>query len=151
MLKVDHVVFPVWDAEKSLAFYRDVMGFALTNALSGPDWGGYPWLMLFFAPGDGREIVLVALRGAKKPKADGIARDARHLAFAETSLRALAKWRAKLSAAGIAFWEEAHGNQKSIYFEDPNGVVLEVTAPPSRPAKQTGRKALAMAQKWIAA
>ncbi len=151
MLKIDHVVFPVWDAGKSLAFYRDVMGFALTNALSGSDWGGYPWLMMFFAPGDGREIVLVALKGAKKPKPDGIACDARHLAFAETSLRTLAKWRTKLSKAKVAFWEEDHGTQKSIYFEDPNGVVLEVTAPPSRPAKQARRKAMAMAEKWIAA
>jgi catechol 2,3-dioxygenase-like lactoylglutathione lyase family enzyme len=149
MLKVDHIVFPVWDAKTSLAFYRDVMGFALTNALSGPDWGGYPWLMMFFAPGDGREIVLVALKGAKRPKPDGIARDARHLAFAETSKRSLAKWRTKLRKAKIDFWEENHGVQSSLYFEDPNGVVLEVTAPPSRPAKQTGRKALAMAQKWI--
>ena len=151
MLKVDHIVFPVWNAKKSLAFYRDVMGFPLTNALSGPDWGGHPWLMMFFAPGDGREIVLVALKGAKKPKPDGIERDARHLAFAEKSARSLAKWRTKLRKAKIDFWEENHGTQNSIYFEDPNGVVLEVTAPPSRPAKQTGRRALAMAEKWIAA
>jgi catechol 2,3-dioxygenase-like lactoylglutathione lyase family enzyme len=151
MLRLDHVVFPVWDAKESLAFYRDVMGFPLVQSLSGDDWGGYPWLMMIFAPGDGREIVLVALKGARKPKPDGLARDTRHLAFAESSLSALGKWRKKLKAAGVDFREENHGTQQSLYFEDPNGVVLEVTAPPSRTEKSTRKKALAMAERWIAA
>ena len=67
MLKTDHIVFPVWDAKASLAFYRDVMGFVLVDTYSGADWGGYPWLMMFFAAGDGREIVPVNLRGARRP------------------------------------------------------------------------------------
>jgi glyoxylase I family protein len=151
MLRVDHVVFPVWDAKASLAFYRDVMGFELINAFEGDDWGGHPWLMMIFSPGDGREIVLVALRGAKKPKPDGIARDVRHLAFAERSVRALAAWRKKLKAAKVDFREEDHGSQKSIYFEDPNGVVLEITAPPSRAKGKTRKAALATAETWMAA
>ena len=151
MLRVDHIVFPVWDAKASLAFYRDVMGLALVDTYCGDDWGGYPWLMMFFAAGDGREIVLVSLKGAKQPKPDGLARDVRHLAFAETSIKALARWRKKLSAAGIAFWEETHGPQHSLYFEDPNGVVLEITAPPTRAGSRTRKKALALAESWLAA
>jgi glyoxylase I family protein len=151
MLQIDHVVFPVWDAEASLAFYRDIMGFDLINAFGGDDWGGHPWLMMVFSPGDGREIVLVALKGAKRPRSDGLARDVRHLAFAERSLRELAKWRKKLAAAKVAFWEEDHGPQKSVYFEDPNGVVLEITAPPSRASGRTRKAALATAQTWMAA
>lgn len=151
MLRVDHVVFPVWDAEASLAFYRDVMGFAPTGAYEGDDWGGYPWLMMIFSLGDGREIVLVALRGAKRPKHDKFAKDIRHLAFAETSLKALDRWRKKLTENSIAFWEEEHGSQRSLYFEDPNGVVLEITAPPSRPTRTESRKARALAGKWIKA
>ena len=71
MLKTDHIVFPVWDAKASLAFYRDVMGFALVDTYSGADWGGYPWLMMFFAAADGREIVLVncVAPGAHRPMA----------------------------------------------------------------------------------
>ena len=149
MLRVDHVVFPVWDVKASLAFYRDVMGFALVDTYSGDDWGGYPWLMLFFCVGDGREVVLVSLKGAKKPKPDGIARDARHLAFAETSVKKLAGWRKKLAAAKVAFWEETHGPQHSLYFEDPNGIVLEITAPPMRARGATRKQALAAAQSWI--
>ena len=151
MLRVDHVVFPVWDAKASLAFYRGVMGFSLVEAFSGDDWGGHPWLMMIFSPGDGREIVLVALKGAKKPKSDGLARDVRHLAFGEKSVKALAAWRKKLKVAKIDFWEEKHGAQMSIYFEDPNGTVLEITAPPSRAGGKTRKAALAAAENWMAA
>lgn len=142
MLKVDHVVFPVWKVKESLCFYRDVLGFALVQTDSGSNWSGYPWLMTIFSPGDGRKIVLVALRGARKPKQDGMARDVRHLAFAVSSLRALGNWRRKLRAARLDFWEEAHGRQKSLYFEDPNGIVLEITTPPSRASGKTAQTAL---------
>jgi catechol 2,3-dioxygenase-like lactoylglutathione lyase family enzyme len=37
MLRVDHVVFPVWDVKASLAFYREGMGFALIDTFSGDD------------------------------------------------------------------------------------------------------------------
>src|SRR5580692_7486125 len=127
MLRTDHVVLPVWDAEESLSFYRDVMGFALVQCVRGDDWGGKPWLMMIFSPGDGREIVLVNLRGQARPRGDALPKDIRHLAFAESSLRAQGKWRAKLKARNIDFWEEDHGSQHSIYFEDPNSVILEIT------------------------
>jgi glyoxylase I family protein len=149
MLRMDHVVFPAWDAAASLAFYRDVLGFALIESFSGDDWGGYPWLMMIFSPGDGREVVLVSLKGAGRPPQGKVPRDARHLAFGEKSVAALGKWRKKLRAAGIAFWEESHGRQKSLYFEDPNGMILEITAPPSRARGTTGKAALNHAQTWI--
>ncbi len=149
MLKTDHIVFPVWDAKASLAFYRDVMGFALIDTYSGADWGGYPWLMMFFAAGDGRKIVLVSLRGARQPSPDGLARDVRHTAFPETSVTRLDNWRRNLHKAKVEIREETHGSQHSLYFEDPNGIVLEITAPPSHPAKRTSRAALSKARRWI--
>ena len=151
MLRVDHIVFPVWDAEASLAFYRDVMGFPLVATYTGEDWGGYPWLMMIFATGDGREIVLVSLNGAKRPPRDKLPMDVRHLAFAERSRKALDPWRTKLKSRNIEFWEEQHGPQRSLYFEDPNGVILEITGPASRPAKQTQRSALLAARRWMSA
>jgi catechol 2,3-dioxygenase-like lactoylglutathione lyase family enzyme len=150
-LKIDHIVYPTWDAAACLAFYRDVMGFTLADTMSGDDWGGYPWLMMFFHADDGRQIVRVALRGAKRPKSDDLARDVRHLAFAEKSVAALQTWRKKLRAAKIAFTEETHGRQRSLYFEDPDGIVLEITAPPTRTEKAANRAALSSAQKWIKA
>jgi catechol 2,3-dioxygenase-like lactoylglutathione lyase family enzyme len=150
MLKTDHIVFPVWDAKASLAFYREVMGFKLTTTLQGPDWGGHPWLMMILSPGDGREIVLVHLKGAKRPPKDKLAHDVRHLAFAETSVAKIAAWRRKLAKAGIAFSEERHGPRQSLYFDDPCGNVVEITAPPSKPAKRESRAALSKARAWMA-
>jgi catechol 2,3-dioxygenase-like lactoylglutathione lyase family enzyme len=150
-LKIDHIVYPTWDAAACLAFYRDVMGFTLADTMSGDDWGGNPWLMMFFRVGDGRQVVRVALRGAKRPKSDGLAQDVRHFAFAEKSVAALQTWRKKLRAAKIEFTEETHGRQRSLYFEDPDGTMLEITAPPSRAGKVASRAALSSARKWIKA
>lgn len=74
--------------------------------------------------------------------------DVRHLAFAEQSVTALEPWRKRLRAAKIIFWEEVHGSQRSIYFEDLDGTVLEITAPPTRSRKKN-RAALLAARKWI--
>ncbi|MFI4935540.1 MAG: VOC family protein [Caulobacterales bacterium] len=149
MLSADHVVFPIWDAEGSLAFYGEVMGLPLTGAITGADWGSKPWLMLLYALSDGRELVLVSLRGAKRPPPDGLAPDVRHYAFAVASDEALAAWRARLTAAKVAVTDEDHGDQRSIYFTDPNGVVLEITTPASAAEPIANPAALEKARAWI--
>jgi catechol 2,3-dioxygenase-like lactoylglutathione lyase family enzyme len=148
MLRLDHIVLPAWDVETSLAFYRDLLGLKLVDAHEGDDWGGYPWLMLVFALPDQRQIVLVHFDGAKKPEGDTLPKDARHIAMAETGL--LDPWRARLRAAKIEFWEEDHGDQRSLYFEDPNGTVLEITSPPTRPGAEN-EAAVIRALKWLRA
>ena len=150
MLKLDHVVFPVWDAKASLTFYADTLGLPLVSAITGDDWGGKPWLMLIFGLAEGRELVLVALRGAGRPPPDGLARDVRHYAFSVDDEAAQAGWRDRLAAAKAPFWEEDHGARHSIYFEDPNGVVIEITAPPSDAPLLADPKALERARAWIA-
>ncbi len=147
MLRLDHLVFPIWDVEKSVAFYRDFLDLKLVDAHEGDDWGGHPWLMLIFALSDKREIVLVALEGATKPAADMLPKDVRHIAMAETG--SLDRWRQKLKKAKIAFWEEEHGEQQSLYFEDPNGIVLEITAPPSAPKLAHTGAAAMRAMRWL--
>jgi hypothetical protein len=47
--------------------------------------------------------------------------------------------------------DEDHGTQQSIYFEDPNGVVLEITTPASDTKPEASAAALARARAWIAA
>ncbi len=148
MLRCDHVVFPVWDVSASLEFYGAVLGLPLVETLAGEDWGGKPWLMMIFALGGGVELVLVALRGAEQPAPDGLAADTRHYAFSVTSRSQQDAWRRKLQKAGVALWEEDHGVQHSLYFSDPNGVVLEITNPPSKPAARTNPAALAFARSW---
>jgi catechol 2,3-dioxygenase-like lactoylglutathione lyase family enzyme len=151
MLRIDHIVYPTWNAAACLRFYREIMGLALVGTMSGDDWGGYPWLMMFFRAPGGGEVVLVKLDGAAPPKKGKLPRDVRHLAFAEKSVAALGKWRAKLRATNVAFWEETHGVQHSLYFEDPDGRVLEITAPPSDGKRRPSRAALARAESWLKA
>ena len=150
MLRTDHVVFPVWDAEASLAFYADLLGLPLVGAHEGDDWGGKPWLMMAFGLGDGRELVLVALRGAEPPPDSGVAADVRHYAFSVDTASEHAAWKARLLTARVDFWEEDHGDQQSIYFSDPNGVVLEITTPPSAAASVASPAARKAAERWIA-
>jgi len=149
MLKLDHVVFPVRDAARSLVFYRDVVGLSLVEAHEGDDWGSYTWLMMIFALPDGGEIVLVELKDAPTPAYRDLPKDVRHYAMAADSVSDLAAWRLKLRKAGVRYWEEDHGAQQSIYFEDPDGVVLEVTAPPTRPAVSRAERAAATVRRWI--
>lgn len=151
MLRLDHVVFPVGDAARSLAFYRDVLGLTLAEAHEGDDWDSYSWLMMIFALPDGRELVLVELKDAPAPSYQGLPRDARHYALAAESMAELADWRSRLRAAGVRFWEEDHGAQQSLYFEDPDGVVIEITAPPTRADPHGAQRAALRVARWIAA
>jgi catechol 2,3-dioxygenase-like lactoylglutathione lyase family enzyme len=148
MLKLDHIVFPTPDAGASLAFYRDVLGLPLIGAHSGDDWGGYPWLMMIFALADGRELVLVELRGATLPVST-LPADVRHIAMAEPAVEWLGSWRQRLKAAGVDFWEEDHGEQQSLYFADPSGTILEITAPPSNAHQVASPAAEAEVRRWL--
>lgn len=149
MLRLDHIVIPIWEVEKSIAFYRDLLGLKLVNAYDGDDWGGFAWLMLIFALSDKREIVLVNFAGAKRAPRDKLPKDSRHIALAETG--SLDLWRKKLRDAKVGFWEEDHGDQRSLYFEDPNGVVLEMTSPPTSPELTHNEAAVIRALKWVKA
>ncbi len=150
MLTLDHVVFPVRDAEASLVFYGEVLGLPLVQALSGDDWGGYPWLMMIFGLGEDRELVTVALRGAPQPVYAGLPADVRHYALAAAQEADLDDWRGRLERAGIDFWEERHGEQRSIYFPDPDGVIFEITWPRAPVPHTASPPALEHARAWIA-
>ena len=148
-LRTDHFVFPAFDVPATLHLYGEVLGFPLAAAYSGDDWGGKPWLMMLFDVGDGRQIVLCALKGARRPRDDGLPADVRHYAFAAASTRELGAWRKRLRAAKVKITEEDHGDQQSLYFTDPNGVVLEITAPPSETALQRDPRAHAEVARWL--
>lgn len=150
MLTLDHVVFPVRDAERTMAFYRETLGLPLIAAPTGDDWGGHAWLMMAFGLGGGQEIVAVALQGAPAPDYSGLPIDARHYALACGDQAEFQAWRTKIRAAGLDCWEEDHGDQQSIYFPDPDGVILEVTWPASGAETVERPGALEAARRWIA-
>jgi catechol 2,3-dioxygenase-like lactoylglutathione lyase family enzyme len=146
LLRLDRIAVPIWHVKKSLAFYRDFLGLALVDAYDGDDWGGHAWLMMIFGLSDQRELALVYIKGAKKPPASKLPKDARHVSLAETG--ALDRWRVKLTKAKIAHWEEEHGDRRSIFFEDPNGNVLQLISPPSTAALEENADALKIVKRW---
>jgi catechol 2,3-dioxygenase-like lactoylglutathione lyase family enzyme len=150
MLKLDHVVFTVRDAAATMRFYRERLGLPLVDAISGPDWGGYSWLMMIFGLSGAHEISCVALRGAHQPDYAHLPRDSRHYALAAESAAAIESWRKRLRSAGVEFWEETHGDRQSIYFPDPDGVILEITWPPSQPRTQDKTAAIEAVSTWLA-
>ena len=150
-LRFDHLALPVYDVGRTYHFYSEVLQLPLVDALSGDDWGGKPWLMMFFGTGSGQLLALCALRGAQPPRPDGLPSDVRHYAFSVASDAEQEQWKARLRHHQVAFTEEDHGRQHSIYFSDPNGIVLEVTTPASTPELAPDPQAAARVQRWIAA
>jgi glyoxylase I family protein len=149
-LHLDHVVFPVADAAASVPFYRDVLGLPVLQAISGDDWDGHPWLMVLFGIPDGRQIVIVGLRGAPKPPPDPRPKDTRHVAFAVGTLREQDAWKRRLDEHGVSWRAEDHGDQQSIYFEDPDGLVLEITTPPSEQIASGSGDAASVIERFLA-
>jgi catechol 2,3-dioxygenase-like lactoylglutathione lyase family enzyme len=152
-LRMDHVVLPVHDAGAARAFYGDVLGLPLVAAFSGDGWGGRSWLMMAFGLGDGgRHLVTTAFAGIDRPLTSPFPRDARHLAFAVDSEVERVRWRERLVEAGAEHWEEDHGSQRSLYFVDPSGNVLEITTPATPPfATDRDEAPTAVVESWLAA
>ena len=148
-LRTDHLALPAYDAAATCDFYTRILEFPLVDADEGDDWGGKSWLMMVFGVADGRKLAFFAFRGLAAAAGEALPSGARHFAFAAASRQDYALWKAKLAAAGVAFNEEDHGTQHSIYFSDPNGVRLEITtpAPDDAPDPEAGE----IVKRWIAA
>lgn len=126
-LALDHVALPIYDAAGSLRFYSEVLGLPLLSAHTGDDWGGRPWLMMIFGLASGRQLALCALRGAARRAPGELPAETHHIAFSVASNEVLAAWKQRLAEHRVHFTEEDHGTQLSLYFEEPNGYVLELT------------------------
>jgi len=147
-LRLDHVAIPVRDAAATHKFYSEVLGLPLIEAHEGDDWGGLPWLMMIFAAADDRQLAFIAFKGGQDGKGN-LPKDARHYAFSCQTKAQLKAWKKKLAAAKIAIIEEDHGSQHSIYFEDPNGVMLEITAPASGLGAKQNKRASQTIAEWV--
>jgi catechol 2,3-dioxygenase-like lactoylglutathione lyase family enzyme len=148
-LRFDHLALPVYDAPRTLHFYTEVLQLPLVDALSGDDWGGKPWLMTFFGTGAGQLLALSALQGAQPPRPNGLPADVQHYAFSVASSAEQEQWKERLRRHGVSFSEEDHGEQHSLYFTDPNGIVLELTTPPSSADLLPDAAAAQRVQDWM--
>jgi catechol 2,3-dioxygenase-like lactoylglutathione lyase family enzyme len=149
-LHLDHVAIPVFDAEATHRFYSLTLGLPLIDAHSGDGWEGKEWLMMVFGLSDDRQLAFFAFNGVKNPGIGSLPKDSRHYAFSVATAKEHEAWREKLRAAKVEFWEEEHGDQKSIYFSDPNGHILEITTPASNDGTKPNPDAAREVKAWIA-
>jgi catechol 2,3-dioxygenase-like lactoylglutathione lyase family enzyme len=147
-LRLDHLALPAYDARATYRFYAQVLELPLVDAMSGDDWGGRPWLMMFFGAG-AQLIALCALHGARPPPRGDLPDDVRHYAFSVASAAEQRRWMQRLETHGVGFTEEDHGPQHSIYFRDPNGNLLEVTTPASTGEAASDPEAQELVRRWL--
>lgn len=124
-----HVGIFVEDLERSLTFYRDLLGLTVTDA--DVDNGMY---FLSARPGDEHHEFLIC-RGRSAP------RDARliqQVSFRCASLDDVIAYWERLKAAGVEFDRiVSHGNAVGVYFFDPDHNRCEVYWPTGLEARQT--------------
>ena len=128
--KLDHVVLRVADIEKSIRFYRDILG--CPEARTRPDTGLYQYQagasMIDLVPLDSP----AGQSSGYGPPSRG--RNMEHFAltvaaFDEPALRGyLERNGVKIIKAGRRFGAEGYG--PSIYIEDPDGNEVELKGPP---------------------
>ena len=112
LIRIDHVSLDVGDRPASLAWYEHVLGLRAAARHAVPDEP------VFLGPA-GRRLGLFADR--PRP---GV----RHVALATDAAgqHALA---ARLARLGVACRAERHRDSDSLYFPDPDGIMLEVMVP----------------------
>ena len=126
-MRLHHASFIVSDTEKSLGFYRDLLG--LEVAPDRPDLG-YPgaWLNIGAADGPNRAVTQIHLLELPNPdplhgRPEHGGRD-RHLALEVDDFEAL---REKLDTGGVTYTLSRSG-RKALFCRDPDQNALEFIA-----------------------
>ncbi|MFL6000082.1 MAG: VOC family protein [Streptomyces sp.] len=131
---VDHLAWVTWKPEETVRFYRDVLGLPLVHAITATGWVSetFPdFVHFFFALGNGDHLAFFYYFGLPEEEQPGdLMHRSRHLALHVDTERELLDWRARLKAHGVRVTPPlAHELLESLYFDDPNGIQLEITRP----------------------
>jgi len=123
-----HVTAICREGERTIAFYRDLLGLALVADDENPDDAGARRLL--FGDADGRPGTLVTLleypeAGAGRPGAGAT----HHFALAIDSGAELVAWRDYLRERGVPCTEIfERGGFSSIYLRDPDEHIVEIAS-----------------------
>jgi catechol 2,3-dioxygenase-like lactoylglutathione lyase family enzyme len=129
-----HFAWRCRDAEETRHFYEDLLGLPLWHIIQSdhvPSTGEYcPYTHLFFRMSDGSCVAFFDLgddvAAAPSPNTPSWVN---HLALRIDTVEHLERIKAKLERAGVeVIGVTDHHIFKSIYFFDPNGIRLELTA-----------------------
>ncbi|MFF2777278.1 VOC family protein [Streptomyces sp. NPDC058052] len=118
--RLNHAVLFVSDLERSLAFYRDVLGFR-------PLPGTFPGAVFLQAAGSANDHDLGLFQSPEPAPGPGRGRvGLYHLAWEVDTLAELRSTRARLAGAGALTGASDHASTKALYARDPDGIEFEV-------------------------
>ncbi|CAN5546263.1 FosB family fosfomycin resistance bacillithiol transferase [soil metagenome] len=119
--RLDHVALTVADVDRSIEWYRDVLGLEHVHE---EEWGRSPAFLTSGSTG----LALFPAKSSEPPPPrshpDGLAMW--HLAFGADRQNFDAA-RAELEARDIRYSFSDYGLAHSIYFHDPDGHLIEIT------------------------
>ena len=130
---INHLAMVTNDMEKTVRFYRDVLGMPLV-ATTGNMPGVYPYRHYFFELGQGNTIAFFEWPGmveefhkpAGAPASGRIQFD--HISFNVENEESLLQLQSRLEGHGVDVTRVVdHKIIQSIYFTDPNGIALEAS------------------------
>ena len=117
-----HAVLYVRDMERMLAYYKDVLGFAVTDRGPLGDERSPEIVFLSQDPDEHHQLAMIAVR-----KAEGPSNSVNHFAFRTDSFDRLKTLYARLKESQDNTVNPlSHGNTLSLYFNDPEGNGIEV-------------------------
>jgi catechol-2,3-dioxygenase len=119
--RLNHLVLWVRDAQRSLDFYRDVLGFSIVEMPS-------PQAVFLRANGSDNhhDLGLFGIGADAPPPSAGRQVGMYHAAWEVASIKDLAKAREAMQRSGNLVGESDHGNSLSLYAKDPDGLECEV-------------------------
>ena len=151
---MNHVAYVTRDTGATYRFYTEILGFRLVAAVRGdhdPESNSSkPHLHTFYAMDSGEVVAFFDIEGAEKPARDALPTWARHLALSVDSYEDLMSWRQRLLDHGVKVSPVVdHGGiWHSIYFPDPNDVVLEFTYQARALTSDDAKQAARMVGEW---
>jgi glyoxylase I family protein len=147
VMQLHHYAYRARDAEETRHFYEDILGLPLYHWIQNdyvPSTGEYcPYTHFFFRLQDGSFIAFFDLGDDVAPlPSPNTPAWVNHIAFSVESVQALEDSKTRLQAHGInVLGITDHRIFKSIYFFDPNGIRLELSAQVA-PAEQMQKESL---------
>ncbi len=123
---LNHLALVTDDMDKTVRFYRDVLGMPVVASIGRPGMRHY-----FFSIGPGSTIAFFEWPNIQLPprKDAGVRASGRqfdHVSVSMDSEESLMELQARLRRQGLPASDVVdHGMVRSIYFEDPNGISLE--------------------------
>ena len=122
VMRLNHAVLYVRDAQRSAAFYEDVLGFVRLTEL--------PRAIFMRAPGSTNDHDLGLFGVGDEAGPTGAGRGTvglYHLAWEVDTLDELVRLEQRLRERGALVGASDHGSTKALYAQDPDGIEFEVS------------------------